>query len=84
MRSAAKSPPSVTIADAAEMLHARGVTPPMVEEDHHAIQHLVGAGIPSREVPDDLNAVRAALDEHIATGRALIAEARVARRVAAE
>lgn len=84
MRNAAPSPPALSIADAAEMLHARGVTPPMVEEDHHAIQHLVGAGIPSREVPDDLDAVRAALDEHIATGRALIAEARVARRVAAE
>jgi len=84
MRSVAKSPPSVTIADAAEMLHARGVTPEMVERDHHAIQHLVGAGIPSREVPSDLDAVRAALDARIATGLALIAEARVARRVAAE
>ena len=84
MRSAAKSPPSVTIADAAEMLHARGVTPPMVEEDHHAIQHLVGVGIRAQDVPDDLDAVRTALDARIATGLALIAEARVARRVAAE
>lgn len=84
MRSAAKSEPAVTIADAAEMLHARGVTPPMVEEDHHAIQHLVSVGIRAQAVPADLDAVRAALDARIATGLALIAEARVARRVAAE
>ncbi|GEL44277.1 hypothetical protein MEX01_48680 [Methylorubrum extorquens] len=84
MRSAAKSQPSVTVADAAEMLHARGVTPPMVEEDHHAIQHLVSVGIRAQAVPADLDAVRAALDARIATGLALIAEARVARRVAAE
>jgi hypothetical protein len=84
MRSVAKPPPSVTIADAAEMLHARGVTPPMVEEDHHAIQHLVSVGIRAQAVPADLDAVRAALDTRIATGLALIAEARVARRVAAE
>lgn len=84
MRSLAKSPPSVTIADAAEMLHARGVTPEMVERDHHAIQHLVSVGIRAQAVPADLDAVRTALNARIATGLALIAEARVARRVAAE
>ena len=69
----------LTAVDAAEMLHARGVTLRMVELDHHAIQHLVNAGIRACAVPEDLDAVREALRERIVTGLALIAEAQVAR-----